>query len=227
MSQSTILRVIESVLRRYAMSAGRGWSPSAETVPASTAALAEAFALATRRLGRAPVEVTADEGKQLESAGLCQGRWEADELARIALLLRAADVLDDTRLASLADDCYRRGDTRERQAVLRALPLLPHAEWAIEIGADACRSSVQPIFEAIACENAFPAWRFPDLNFNQMVLKALFTDVRLERIVGLDGRVTPELRRMAAAYASERRAAARSVPIDIHRLTGAAGEDNR
>ena len=49
--------------------------------------------------------------------------------------------------------------------------------------------------------------RVPEPNFNQMVLKALFTDVRLERIVGLDGRLTPELSRMAAAYASERRAA--------------------
>jgi hypothetical protein len=104
--------------------------------------------------------------------------------------------------------------------VLRALPLLPPADWAIEIGADACRSSVQPIFEAVACENAFPVWRFPDLNFNQMVLKALFTDVRLARIVGLDARLTPELARMAAAYASERRAVGRSVPPDIHRLTG-------
>ena len=41
--------------------------------------------------------------------------------------------------------------------MLRALPLLPPADWALEIGVDACRTSVQPIFEAIACENPFPA----------------------------------------------------------------------
>jgi hypothetical protein len=103
--------------------------------------------------------------------------------------------------------------------------VLPDADWTVGIGVDACRSSVQTIFEAIACENPFPAARFPELNFNQMVLKALFTDVRLERIVGLDARVTSELRRMADAYASERRAAGRSVPPDIDRLTGPQEDD--
>ena len=52
-----------------------------------------------------------------------------------------------------------------------------------------------------------------------MVLKALFVGVAVDRIVGLDGRLTPELARMAADYASERRAAGRSVPSDIARLT--------
>ena len=224
MSRSTISPVLESVIGRCAASAGRSWPPG---VPTTADTFAEAFAVATRRLGRARVEITVDEGQQLEWAGLGQGRWDADELGRIALLVRAADAFEEARLAALVDDCYRRGDTRERQAVLRALALLPEAAFTVEIGVDACRSSVQPIFEAIACENVFPARRFPDLNFNQMVLKALFTDVRLERIVGLDARVTPELRRMAEAYASERRAAGRSVPVDIHRLTGFAQEDDR
>jgi hypothetical protein len=76
------------------------------------------------------------------------------------------------------------------------------------------------VFEAIACENPYPAAHFPELNFNQMVLKALFTGVALERVIGLDGRVTPELARMANDYASERRAAGRSVPADIWRVTG-------
>lgn len=216
MSEATILPLLETLISRGAASAGR------RVTPVAGDGWAEAFALATRRLGRAPVETTAAEAARLDAAGLGHRAWETDDLARIAVLARAAAVLGDTDLAALADECYRRGDTRERQAVLRALPLLPPGDWAIEIGVDACRSSVQPIFEAIACENPFPARRFPELHFNQMVLKALFTDVRLERIVGLDGRVTPELRRMAAAYASERRAAGRSVPVDIHRLTEAA-----
>lgn len=222
MRQSTILPVLDSVIGRFTAAAGRRWS-----LKAAPDTFAEAFAVATRRLGRATIEMTAEESKELESSGLCRGRWEVDELARIAVLVWAADVLDDARLAALTDACYRHGDTRERQAVLRALPVLPEADWTVEIGVDACRSSVQPIFEAVACENPFPASRFPDPNFNQMVLKALFTDVRLARVVGLDARVTPELRRMASAYASERRAAGRSVPEDIDRLTGPAQEDDR
>ena len=39
--------------------------------------------------------------------------------------------------------------------------------------------------------------------FNQLVLKAMFTGVALERIVGLSRRVNPELSRMARDYAAE------------------------
>ena len=216
MSEEAILPVLERLIGRGAAASGR------RVAPIPPGALAEAFTLATRRLGRAPIALTAAEAGELEAAGIGHRGWETDELARVAVLVRAGGVLDDVALAALVDECYRHGDTRERQAVLRALPLLPPGDFAIEIGVDACRSSVQPIFEAIACENPFPARRFPELNFNQMVLKALFTDVRLVRIVGLDTRLTPELSRMAAAYASERLAAGRSVPVDIHRLTEAA-----
>ena len=221
MSEETILSVLERLISRGAAATGRRLTP----LPID--ALAEAFAMATRRLGRAPIELTAEDRQRLEAAGLRYRAWETDDLARVAVLARAADALDDAQLAALTDDCYRRGDTRERQAVLRALPLLPPSDWTVEIGVDACRSSVQPVFEAIACENPFPARRFPELHFNQMVLKALFTDVRLARIVGLDARVTADLRRMAAAYASERRAAGRSVPVDIHRLTVTAQSEER
>jgi hypothetical protein len=79
---------------------------------------------------------------------------------------------------------------------------------------------VDPVFEAIACENPYPAAYFPELNFNQMVLKAAFIGIALERILGLDARVTPELSRMGSDYASERRAAGHPVPADLSRLTG-------
>jgi hypothetical protein len=65
------------------------------------------------------------------------------------------------------------------------------------------------------CENPYPAAHFPEPAFNQLVLKAYFIGVPVLRILGLDRRKTPELRRMAADYASERRAAGRSVPADI------------
>jgi hypothetical protein len=78
---------------------------------------------------------------------------------------------------------------------------------------------VQSVFEAIACENAYPARHFPDQNFNKLVLKAFFTGVGVARIVGLGGRRTAELRRMAEDYASERRAAGRSVPPDLGLVT--------
>ena len=133
----------------------------------------------------------------------------------MALLVKAADRAGEAELVPLVEDLYRRGENRERQSVLRSLPLLPRPERFLALAVDSCRTSVQPIFEAIACENPYPAAFFPELNFNQMVLKALFIEVALERILGLERRITPELRRMAKDYASERAAAGRSVPRDI------------
>ena len=99
--------------------------------------------------------------------------------------------------------------------MLRALPILAGPERLIELGVAACRTSVQTVFEGICCENPFPAAHFPEANFNQMVLKALFTGVALARVMGLEGRLGPDLARMASDYAAERRAAGRSVPADI------------
>lgn len=196
-------------------SAAIGAAPDRDT-------LLEAFTAATRRLGRGRLAPTEEEVARLAGAGVSWpiGAWGADELGRVALLVAAAARWPEAELPALVEECYRQGDGAERQAVLRALPLLPGPERFLETAVDACRSHIQPLFEAIACENPYPARYFPELNFNQMVLKALFTGVELARVIGCDGRVTSELSRMAADFASERRAAGRSVPPDIGKLTG-------
>jgi hypothetical protein len=182
---------------------GRAWldgAVAAIRAPFQREAFISAFAIAARRVGRA----------RLSGVG-----WSADEAARSALLLHGAAAQPPAAFVALVDDLYQHGDSRERQAILRTLAWLPEPERFLGLAVDACRTSVQPVFEAIACENAYPAAHFPDLNFNQLVLKALFLSVPLRRIVGLQHRIGPELRRMAAGYASERRAAGRSVPADL------------
>ena len=119
---------------------------------------------------------------------------------------------------AVVETCYRQGDTLERQAVLRALALLPNPPSYCSLAVDAGRSHIKPLFEAIACENPYPAAYFPDLNFNHMVLKALFLGIELKRVRGLEERLTPELARMAEDYRAERRASGRSIPEDLNRL---------
>ena len=142
------------------------------------------------------------------------GEWALDECGRVLLLAQAAQLPVD-RLAELAEGCYFQGETRERQGVVRSLGFLPDGDRFLQIGLDAARTHVQPLFEALACENAFPAEAFPDTAFNHLVLKALFTEVRLPRIIGLASRVTPELQRMVRDYVDERRAAGRLIPPDV------------
>jgi len=215
---SPTLRLLVDLVTRRIGSRDRAWLEGALAI--QPADLAECFTVAARRVGKRALDLTSDEVAAIEALGVTSplGGWGLDELARVTLLVSAGGRLSPSELEELVEGCYRGGDNRERQAVLRALPLLPNSDRLLAVGVEACRTSVEPIFEAIACENPYPAAHFPDLNFNQLVLKALFIGVALDRIVGLDERRTPELARMAADYASERRAAGRPVPADIGRV---------
>ncbi|WP_437308334.1 EboA domain-containing protein [Sorangium sp. So ce388] len=179
------------------------------------------FTAAARVLGKAPLGLHAEERGALQVAGIVNTMdgWRLDELGRVTMLALVSRRLRGPELEQLLGVCYQQGDGRERQAILRALPLLSEAERFVPLAVDACRTNELPVFEAIACENPYPAAYFPDLNFNQMVLKAMFMGVALVRIVGLARRRSGELARMAEDFASERRAAGRSVPADIGLLS--------
>jgi hypothetical protein len=179
--------------------------------------LCGAYTAAAVRVGRMPVAPTVAAHPDLAPASPAPTleRWTADDAARAVLLLSAAEAMSSDGFVDAATACYERGDSREQQSWLRALALLPDAGRFLGLAIDACRTNIVPLFEAIACENPYPARFFPERNFNQMVLKALFNSIALARIVGLPSRLNAELSRMAGDYAAERRAAGRTVPADI------------
>jgi hypothetical protein len=170
-----------------------------------------------RRLGRATLDLTAEDDRQLRAAGasfLPRG-WGADECGRALLLLAALVAVPAGAQVALVDELYRTGETRERQAVLRTLAYLPEPARFTDIGVEAVRANVLSELEALACENPFPARHFSELAFNQLVMKCLFNGIAVGRIEGLEGRRSAELARMVTAFASERRAAGRPVPEDV------------
>ena len=222
LARSLLLSVMEDIVGQRARDGG-AWLETVTHAATGVDTFASAFANASRRTGRSALALGPDDTKRLAEVGVTWpvSRWALDDLARVALLLRAAEVVDPAELQALVDRAYRKGDTRERQAVLRALPLLPDPPRFLAYAVDAARSGIPPLFEAIACENPYPAAHFPALNFNHLVLHALVSGVALDRIVGLGARVTPDLVRVANDYAAERRAAGRSVPADLDYITEA------
>lgn len=182
---------------------------------------AVAYAGAGRRLGATTVELSDAEIERLSAAAVAlPAGWTLAELGRAALLVRICQLLAPEAQPAFIAQQLKTGDNEERAALLKTLPLLPGPERHVEVAIDACRSHVQSVFEAIACENAYPALHFPEHNFNQLVLKAFFTGVAVRRIHGLALRRSAELVRMAEAYASERLAAGRTVPPDLDLVTG-------
>jgi hypothetical protein len=199
---------LESIVLRGAEARAADWFRRnlGEELASSTTRFRAAFAGAGRRLGDQEPSIGPDDLARLRQAGLVTPeRWRLVIFARAALLVRALGALP----------VYRRGDFREQSAILQSLILLPRPERFVTLAVEACRTNVGDVFEAIACENIYPATHFADLNFNQLVIKAFFVGIAVGRIAGLKERKTAELRRMAADYASERRAAGRSVPGDI------------
>jgi hypothetical protein len=176
------------------------------------------FTRAPRLLGKEPASFTADE----QAALAWPVALAADEVLRIVLLARASELLGEADFGALVDAAYRHGEARERAAVLRALPFLARPERFVALAGDACRTNVVPVFEAIACENPFPAQHFSADAFRQLVLKAIFVEVRIQRIHGLAARVDAELARMARDYAAERAAAGRPIPEDAAWLASQA-----
>ena len=199
--------------------AARDWFRlrTAELGPRNFAA---SFAAVGRRAGAAPVQLARAETAVIEAASLpLPLGWPLATVARAGWLGELGTRLDASEFYALVVGQFKTGDNGERVAISRALQLLPDPVRFVDLAIDACRSHVQDVFEAIACENPYPARHFPEANFNQLVLKAFFIQVEVRRIAGLQARITPELVRMANAYASERRAAGRSVPSDLESVT--------
>jgi hypothetical protein len=181
------------------------------------AAFVAAWSSAGRRLGRARLLLDEGERRALvtDRAGFVPDGWSSDELGRALLLLAAAERGPHDQFPPVVEDLFRKGEMREQQAVLRVLAYLPEPGAYASLAAEAVRSNVVTVLEALACENPFPAAHMDGLAFNQMVMKAVFNGLALARIVGLPARVDLELGRMAGAFASERRAAGRPVPQDV------------
>lgn len=183
-----------------------------------------AFAGAGRRLGTHVVELDADESASLGALSPLPDGWALDELGRATLLLAAVSRAAATVHVALVREAIQKGDVREQTACLKSLAWLPDPQRFVDLAVDACRSNVEPVFESIACDNPFVAGHFSELQFNQLVLKALFIGSPARRIRGLVERASTELGRMVAGYASERAAAGRSISDDVRYVRGLCGD---
>jgi len=183
----------------------------------SSVAFRALFASVPRRLGEnarerplPPAELAASARPHLT--------WT--DWVRVAMTSRALAGTPAAERGAVLLRLFEGGEIGEQESILRTLALLPNSADFVETGLLGCRTNARRVFEAVACENPFPASHFPDLGFNQMVMKAIFIEVPVARIEGIVARRGAELVRMLEDYASERRAAGRPVPNDVGTLLG-------
>lgn len=181
--------------------------------------LVGAFGVAGRRVGRAPLHPDADPG------GVVSGT--VADAARAALVVAAFDSgAPVPRLAAELRELYTHGDTGERRGVLRGLdaltargPLPPELiTLGQDLAADALRTN-DPSLVA-AATGPFAATHLDQHTWRHAVVKLVFQQVSLDAVADLDRRADAELARMARDLADERRAAGRTVPDDLARISG-------
>lgn len=142
--------------------------------------------------------------------------WDVLQTARTYLLLNYS-AEKEAWLKSI-HQLFETGDLHEQQALYAALPLMPYPLEMLSRAIEGCRTNMTLVFDAIALNNPYPKDRFPEANWNQMVLKSIFMQRPIYRIQGLEKRRNQALADIASDFAHERWAAGRPVMPELWRL---------
>lgn len=183
--------------------------------------------LVPRKLGKADLALGADDLASAEDArpGWNPAGWSVDQAARVALLLASATA-DPGAFPRKLEQLCTTADVRELIAFYQGLLLYPGPERYVARAAEGARTNMRAVFEAVAHRNPYPAERFSEHVWNQLVLKAVFVGSRLHPIQGFDRRRNAELARTLIDYVHERWAAKRDITPELWRAVGpyAAGD---
>ena len=143
--------------------------------------------------------------------------WTLDKLVRAYFLTNLSNSDKEVYTKTL-NTLFETAENNEAVALISSLALLQNSEAWLLRATDAVRTNIGVVFDAIAFENPYPQEYFSELAWNQLVLKCIFNDKSIHRILGLDERANKELATSISNLAHERWAASRSIPPQAWRL---------
>ncbi|MCP4074627.1 MAG: hypothetical protein GY744_00400 [Gammaproteobacteria bacterium] len=179
-------------------------------------------AMAKRKLG--PALLTHSAGIDNEFSTINLQRWSIADAGRLILLITAIQHAPE-QSQSIIVNYYKMGDESEHIALIQGLIIFAPADFLTELALDVGRSNNLEVLAALILDNPYPACFYNEQEFNQMVLKALFLGLSIERIEGIQQRANADLTRMGENYVVEREQANRSVPVDIWLAIGPFASD--
>ncbi|MCW3113902.1 MAG: hypothetical protein JWR18_2298 [Segetibacter sp.] len=177
------------------------------------------FAAVPRKTGRQQVKVVTEEQERLKEIHpqFSLNDWTIDRLCRVWILLQV-DSSDKETYFRKVENLFKAAEMNELVALYSALIGLDYIEdWQNQC-AEGIRSNIGLVLEAIMYNNPYPYKYLSELAWNQLVMKAFFTDKDVRRIIGLDERANKELAAILIDYANERWAAHRVVNPQLWRL---------
>lgn len=185
-----------------------------------TMAINSAFAIMPRKTGKLPISLSIEQVEEIEriKPGFRLIGWTADRLSRLCLLLHV-DPSDKEKYLKTIDNLFLAAEIQELVALYSSISLFAWPQdWKMRC-AEGIRSNIGLVLESIMYHNSYPSKYLDQNAWNQLVLKAFFTDKDLNKIVGLDERANAELATTLRDYAHERWAAHRSINPHLWRLT--------
>lgn len=148
--------------------------------------------------------------------------WTLDQLCRLALMLSLDTATSKSKIETLMDA----SDMRELVTIYKSLIFLENAEEFMMKAVDGIRTNMIDVFDSIALNNSYPSKYFSEDAWNQVILKAIFNERPIYKIVGLEKRNNQKLANILYDYAHERWAAGRRVTPELWRMmSGHLNED--
>jgi hypothetical protein len=177
------------------------------------------FSHLPRITGKENINVQAEDTATVEKLlpGFSLDTWTIDRLCRVWLLMQVP-ANDQKSYIGKISGLFTAAEMNEQVALYTALPLLFYPQTWIARCEEGIRSNIGTVLEAIMYHNPYPAMFLPQPSWNQLVLKAFFTEKDVCQIVGLQDRLNPQLAATLQDYTQERLAAHRTVAPEIYQL---------
>ncbi|WP_198405758.1 EboA domain-containing protein [Chitinophaga caeni] len=145
--------------------------------------------------------------------------FTTDQLARLWWLMQI-QVNSKEAYCKAIEQLFLSAEMRELVALYKFLPYYAYPEYWVHQTKEGIRSNIGYVLAAIMEHNPYPAKYLDEAAWNQLVLKAFFTEMKVSAINGLMERANPTLARILWDYANERRSAGRRVPNGLWNLVG-------
>ncbi len=178
-----------------------------------------AFVYIPRKTGHNIVKISDADEQQLTSLvpGFSLKGWTIDRLCRLWLLLQIPSTNQDDYSKKI-DALFRNADMNEQTALYSSLYFFAYPNLWQHRCAEGIRCNIGTVLEAIMYHNPYPAKYLEEKAWNQLVLKAFFTEKDINSIIGIDDRSNRELAHTLVDYSNERWAAHRQVNPQLWRM---------
>ncbi len=180
-----------------------------------------AFAATPRKTGKQLINLSEEEIREIQQIRphLTIQHWPIDRLCRVWFLMHL-DTMNPKEYIRVIESLFPTAEMNELIALYSSLPLLAFPEnWRAQC-AEGIRNNIADVLESIMCNNPYPSENLDEPAWNQLVLKAIFTEKPINQIVNLELRANQSLANTLSDYAHERWAAHRDINPLLWRCVG-------